>query len=99
MTEDAIILETVLHQAPGIVMRRIAGEILLIPVKGRVADLQRVFVLNPVGERIWTGLAQPRPLGELAAEIADLYDVAKEKAQSDALEFVAELLEAGLATR
>jgi len=99
MAEEAIVPETVLRQAPGVVLRRVAGEILLIPVKGKVADLQRIYVLNAVGERIWSGMARPRPLREIAGDVATAYDVTKEAAESDAREFAAELLEAGLVTR
>ena len=99
MTERADILTAIFHQTPDIVVRRIAGEILLIPVKGKIADLQRVFVLNPIGERIWRGIAESRPIGEIVDEIVASYEVTRETAQSDVLEFLTELREAGLATR
>jgi len=99
MVERSDTLAAIFHQTPDIVVRHIAGEILLIPVKGKVADMQRVFVLNPIGERIWQGIAEERPFAEIVDGIVASYEVTKETAASDALDFLTELLEAGLATR
>lgn len=99
MVERAELLEAVHRQAPGVVLRRVAGEILLIPVKGKVADMERIFVLNPTGELVWEGLARPCPLREIVDEITAAYDVTEETAEADALEFVEELLKAGLVSR
>ena len=35
------------------VTRQIAGETLIMPVAGRVADLESIYVLNEVASRIW----------------------------------------------
>ena len=39
------------------VTREIGGETLIVPVTGHVMDLESIFVLNPVGSRIWELLA------------------------------------------
>lgn len=93
------LLDAALCRAPEVVLRRIAGETLLIPVKGKVADMRRIFVLNAVGERIWSALGESRPLRDIAREITETFDVAPELAAADAAEFVAQLLDAGLVTR
>ena len=41
------------------VTREIAGETLIVPVTGQAMDLESIFVLNPVGSRIWDLLRSP----------------------------------------
>ncbi len=79
-----------------IVARRIAGEMFLVPVRGRVADLQRIFSLNPVGELIWQDLEQAKSLGAIRDHLQAEYDVPEAEIASDIRTFVQELLDAGL---
>ena len=48
-----------------VVLRDVAGEKLLIPVKGRLADLQNIFVLEGLGEWVWEQLDGVRELEEI----------------------------------
>ncbi|MBN2346833.1 MAG: PqqD family protein [Candidatus Aminicenantes bacterium] len=77
--------------------RRIAGESFLIPVCGRPADMENVFVLNPVAEFIWERLDGERTLAEIIAEVRESFEVTAGRARADAVEFLGRLLEAGLA--
>jgi hypothetical protein len=76
--------------------RRIAGESIVVPIRGKLADLQRVFALDPVGEFVWERLGGRRTVAELAAAVAVEFDVEPAEAEGDIREFVASLLEAGL---
>ena len=38
---------------PAFVYRRIADECLLVPIRQKVVDLQYIYVLSPVANRIW----------------------------------------------
>ena len=38
---------------PNIVARKIAGEMVLVPIKHNVGDLACIYNLNEVGARIW----------------------------------------------
>ncbi|MFW6107388.1 MAG: PqqD family protein [bacterium] len=78
------------------VSREIAGETLLVPIRGKLADLQRIFAANPVGAHIWHQLDGRTPLGEVRDSVLDTFDVESERAEADVQDFVAELLEAGL---
>ena len=48
-----------------IVTRRIAGDLFLIPIRGKIAEMQRIFVLNPVGECIWQEIDSQKSLDEI----------------------------------
>lgn len=77
-------------------MRRIAGETLLVPVAGRLADLQRLFVLEGAGEFIWDNLDGARSLDEIRDSLVGRFDVSLAQAEQDLQDFVARLREAGL---
>ncbi len=79
-----------------VVFRKIAGELFLVPIRGKLADMERIFALTPVAEFIWEMLDGQRSLDEVRAAVVDNFDVDTEQAGSDIMEFIGELLEAGL---
>lgn len=79
-----------------IVSRKIAGELFLVPIKGKLADMQRIFSLNPLAELIWQGLNMQKNLNDIRSSIIEKFEVTEEDADSDLREFIAELLKAGL---
>ena len=38
---------------PNIVSRKIAGEVILVPIRKNVGDLESIYTLNEVAARIW----------------------------------------------
>lgn len=82
-----------------IVSREIAGETILVPISGKLADMQRIFSLNPVAEYIWNQLNGERNLQEISSSIPSVFDVNKEQAYADVQEFIAELLKEDLITQ
>ena len=81
-----------------VVMRKIAGDLFLVPITGKLADMQRIFTLNPVGEFIWQGLDAQKSLNDIRDDLVSNFNVNKETAMADIEEFVSELLEANLIT-
>ena len=47
------------------IFRKIVEEMILVPVKQNVAEMEAVFTLNEVGAFLWEQLGQPRSLSEL----------------------------------
>ena len=80
------------------VFRKIAGEFFLIPVKGKIADMESVFSLTAVAEYIWDGLDGRKSLNEILDDVVDRFDVEREQAESDIREFIMDLMGAGLIT-
>ncbi|OGW55348.1 MAG: hypothetical protein A2Y81_00835 [Nitrospirae bacterium RBG_13_43_8] len=78
-----------------IVSRRIADELFLVPVRGNLADMQKIFTLNPVAEYIWQELDNNN-LGDICDGVISAFEVEKPRAESDIREFVTELLDADL---
>ena len=79
-----------------IVARDIAGERLLVPIRGNLADLQQLFSLNPVAAHIWDALDGEKSLEEIRETLLARFDVPPEEAERDLAEFIAAIDEAGL---
>jgi hypothetical protein len=78
------------------VTRQIAGETLIVPVTGHVMDLESIYVLNPVGSRIWELLQSPTTVEGIAGVLASEFAVSIECASTDVLEFLEALGSRGL---
>jgi hypothetical protein len=83
-------------RSQSVVSRVIAGETLIVPVRGKVGDLASIYSFNQPGSLIWKLLQAPKSLVELAAAVAQEYVVSQERAQLDAAKFLSEMLLAGL---
>ncbi len=80
----------------GVVTRKIDQELFLVPVRGKLADMENIFTLTEVAEFIWERLDGRKTLNDLRAEVVAVFDVGDGRAGSDIREFIAELLDAGL---
>lgn len=89
-------LQHAYRKSPDVVARKVAGECILIPIRGRLADMQHVYPLDAVGERIWAALDGKATLAEIAAAVVEAFEVEPAAAGADAAEFVEDLLKAGL---
>ena len=81
-----------------VISRKIAGELFLVPVKGKIADMEKIFALTAVAEYIWDSLDGRKNLNEILNNVMDRFDVEHEQAESDIREFIMELMGAGLIT-
>ncbi len=79
-----------------IATRTIGDEFILVPVKGELARLQQVFVLNAVGAFIWDRLDGAENLEELRNELGTVFDVDPDRAERDLLEYIDLLAGQGL---
>ena len=65
------------------VLRRIAGENVLIPVGNQGDKFQGIITLNETGRFIWEKLEEGKNLEEIAEMITEEYEVSREKAERD----------------
>jgi hypothetical protein len=84
-------------RSQSMVSRVVAGETLIVPVRGKVGDLASIYSFNGTGSLIWKLLETPRTVSELVSAVTQEYDVALEQAALDVKQFVDEMLSAGLA--
>jgi len=86
----------VFERPKNVVSRKIAGELFLVPVAGKLADMQRMFALTAVAEFIWERLDGQRNLGDIRNDVLACFDAEKEQADADIQAFVNELTAEGL---
>ncbi len=82
-----------------VVSRTVVGETIVVPIRGKLADLRRIFALDPVADFIWKKLDGTMTLGKIRDEIVDTFEIDDDTAAADLLEFVDHLLKEGLAAR
>jgi hypothetical protein len=83
-------------RADDVVARTVAGEHLLVPIRGRLAELQRVFAVNAVGQAVWDALERRPALDEVVASVAGRFECGEEDVAADVRAFLAEMGAAGL---
>ena len=77
-------------------MQSIGGVNLLVPLGAQVMDLNGLITLNDTAACVWELLAQERSLEELAAAVAERFEVFPERARADVQTFVEEIARLGL---
>ncbi len=80
------------------VSRTIAGETILVPVRGRVGDLDSIFNLNETASFIWNRIDGRTTFDQIVAQVCSEFDVGPDAAEADARQFITALQEAGLVT-
>ena len=91
-TEDARIFV----RSQSVVSRRVSGETLVVPVRGKVGDLASIYSVNEVASLIWQLLEIPRDVFELVSAVEREYDVDPQQAQQDVSKFLNDMLSVGL---
>jgi hypothetical protein len=79
-----------------VVSRVVAGETLIVPVRGKVGDLASIYSFNGTGSLVWQLLEGSRTLAELASAVEREYEVGHEQAQHDVTQFLDDMLSVGL---
>jgi hypothetical protein len=78
------------------VSRSIAGEEVVVPVRGQVGDLESIYNLNEVGGFIWKLIDGQTSLRQIVDAVRAEFEVAPEDAENDTLQFITALEEAGM---
>ena len=90
------ILDTCFAKENDLVTRDVAGEKIIVPIKGHVGDLEGVFTLNELGTMIWELINGQTTARELVEAVRKEYDVGAAEAKKDVADFLRSLEEAGL---
>jgi hypothetical protein len=98
MRESEGIQQKVFVKNEEVISRKIAGETILVPVRGKLADMRRIFTLNPVAEYIWRRIDGKNTIEHIGNGIVTAFDVDSKSAEDDAEEFIAALLKEHLIT-
>jgi hypothetical protein len=83
-------------KTPGLVTRTIVDETVVVPIRGRLAQLQNLYILTPVGSHLWSEIDGAKDLRALHDSVLENYDVGADEARADLIEFIRNMREAGL---
>jgi hypothetical protein len=86
----------VYRRKPDVVTREVAGESLLVPIRGHLADMQTLFAVDAVAACIWSALDGARPLEAVLRNVLARFAVEEAVARADLRSFVGDLESAGL---
>src|SRR6202166_2339551 len=79
-----------------VVSRQIEGELIIVPIRRGVGDLNSLYTLNPVGSILWDYMAESHTVPEMVNRVCDEFDVTSIQAQADIQEFLSSMLEENL---
>lgn len=80
---------------PAIVARQIAGEMILVPIRQNVGDLESIYLLNETALFAWQLFDGARTLSDIRQQITQEFEVDEHQAGEDLLELVEHLEKAG----
>ena len=88
--------DSVFEKQKDIVHREIAGEHLLVPIRGQLADMQRIYALNTVADFIWDRIDGTASVKDITDAVVACFDTDWARAAVDTPAMVADLAAAGL---
>lgn len=86
----------VFRRNDSLVTRDLAGEKVIIPVRGKVGDLGSIYTLNSVGSDVWNLIDGRRAVGEIVTRLQDEYEVDPQALSADIQRLLGEMQQEGL---
>jgi len=88
-------LERRLTKDPSIVSRKIADELILVPIRQKAGDIESIYTMNEVASRIWELIDGEKRVAEIGNAILEEFEVSPEEAEADLVEFLQQLEQVG----
>lgn len=88
-------MNTVFKKSDRVVSRKIVDELILVPIRTSVADMESLYTLNDVGARVYELIDGQRTIAQICDAIVDEFEVTKEQAHTDVSTFTEQLMEIG----
>ena len=84
-------LDRCYQKNPDLVFRKIADEVILVPIRQNVGDLESIYTLNKVAARIWELIDGKMKVKDIKSKIVDEFEISYEEAEKDLIEFLQKL--------
>ncbi len=88
-------LERLFQKDSSIVSRRIADEVILVPVSQKLGEVDCIYTLNDVAAHIWELIDGKRSLKTLRDSMVEAFQVQCSEAQEDLIMLIEQLKEVG----
>jgi hypothetical protein len=89
------LFNSIVQKDSSVVSRKIADEVILVPVRHKVGEIDCLYTLNEVGARIWELLDGQRSLQAVRDALVEEFDVSEQEAEKDLLTLIEQLKEVG----
>jgi len=76
-----------------VVARQIEGELIIVPIRRGVGDMNSLYTLNAVGSVLWEFMAEEHSLPDMVARVCDEFEVPAAQAKNDIQAFLDSMLE------
>ena len=76
-----------------VVVRKIQGELIIVPIRKGVGDLNSLYTLNAVGAVLWDFMNESHTLNEMVKRVCEEFEVTATQAQKDIEWFLDSLME------
>jgi len=76
-----------------VVSRQIEGELIIVPIRHGVGDLNSLYTLNQVGVVLWDFMQEEHTVPEMMNRVCEEFEVTAAQAQDDIRAFLDSLLE------
>ncbi len=84
-------LEKIYKKSDSVVSRKIADEVILVPIRQDVGDLEKIYTLNEVASRIWELVDGRATLKEIRDVIVNEYEAPPIEVEKDIMGCLREL--------
>lgn len=88
-------LERLFQKDSSIVSRRIADEVILVPIRQKLGEVNCIYTLNEAAAHIWQLIDGKRSLKSLRDSMVEAFQVQESKAQEDLIMLIEQLKEVG----
>ena len=92
------LLNAIYERKPDVVFRVIAGDVILVPIRKNVGDMESIYTLNETAARVWEMIDGNRTAKAILEQLVKEFDVDPQKAEQDLLELLRSMLEIGEAS-
>src|SRR5580658_1956282 len=75
-----------------VVARKIEGELIIVPIRSGVGDLNSLYTLNEVGSVLWEFMNECHTVGEMVERVCEEFEVTTGQAKQDIREFLSSLV-------
>lgn len=76
-----------------LILREIAGDVILVPVGSTVLENNGLFVMNSVSADIWKLLSQGMQPEQIVQAMTEMYDAPEEQIRTDTMAFLDYLIQ------
>lgn len=77
-------------------LKNVGGQDILVPLAGKVKEMNCLFSLNAAGRCVWEHLSEDVSIEDLVHAVAEQFDVDKERVRADIQVFLDDIRRIGL---